>query len=164
MTQMKYVESPAAVIAVDCDECNIDEVTNAVASCENCSRHLCGKHAKSHTKMKISSNHVVVALERQERAIVSNIAETDDDDDDTSDKSSSSWEDDDDESPNVPRRQNLSAKVPHVQKVSHVQKKPQLPSPKKKLLVPLRTSLNKQLVPTTLVPLKLGGIKNPLFQ
>ena len=142
MTQMKYVESPAAVSAVDCDECNIDEVTKAVACCENCSRHLCGKHSESHTKMKISSNHVVIPL-----ALARDIAETDDDE-----ESSSSWEDDDEESPTVRHGQNLSAKV------SHVQKNVQLPSLNKQL-VPLKTSLNKQLV-----PLKIGGIKTPLLQ
>ena len=54
--------------ADDCDECDVEQPTSAVACCENCGRCLCAKHVLTHSKLKFSRDHVVVPLTGTKRA------------------------------------------------------------------------------------------------
>ena len=60
--------------ADDCDECEYDQPTSAVACCENCGKCLCAKHALTHSKLKFSRDHVVVPLAGTKRARVTKMA------------------------------------------------------------------------------------------
>ena len=60
--------------ADDCDECEDDQPTSAVACCEICGKCLCTKHVHTHSKLKFSRDHVVVPLAGAKRARVTKMA------------------------------------------------------------------------------------------